>query len=74
MDRVARCLNCETNLVPITALSGHTELRCVFCERLEPMETWAEDDAVRSSPRLHKAADCCSLKAPQMGLQEPETS
>lgn len=42
MNRVFRCPDCGTNLVPIAALSGPTKLTCVFCETLEPMESCIE--------------------------------
>jgi hypothetical protein len=38
MDRVTRCLQCGKRMVPIPSYSGRTELKCVFCDRLDPME------------------------------------
>ena len=47
MDRVTRCLHCGKRMVPAPSLSGRTELKCVFCDKLDPMEMeatnkWAE--------------------------------
>ena len=38
MDRVTRCLHCGKRMVPAPSYSGRTELKCVFCDRLDPME------------------------------------
>ena len=38
MDRVTRCLHCGKRMVPVPSHSGRTELKCVFCDRLDPME------------------------------------
>ena len=38
MDRVTRCLQCGKRMVPIPSFSGRIELKCVFCDRLDPME------------------------------------
>ena len=38
MDRVTRCLQCGKHMVPVPSYSGRTELKCVFCDRLDPME------------------------------------
>jgi hypothetical protein len=38
MDPVTRCLHCGKRMVPIPSLSGGTELRCLFCDKLDPME------------------------------------
>jgi hypothetical protein len=48
MDRVTRCLNCGKRMVP-AHVAGRTELRCVFCDRLDPMEM-AEVTKWASSP------------------------
>ena len=40
-DRVTRCLHCGKRMVPITSSCGRTELRCIFCEELDPMEMTA---------------------------------
>jgi phage FluMu protein Com len=47
MDPVTRCLQCGKRLVPAPSYSGRTELKCVFCDKLNPMETpalkeWAD--------------------------------
>ena len=39
MDRVTRCLHCGKRMVPTPSYTGRTELKCVFCDRLDPMET-----------------------------------
>ena len=45
MDRVTRCLHCGKRLVPVLA-NGRTELKCVWCAVVDPMETvtakWAD--------------------------------
>ena len=38
MDRVTRCLHCGKRMVPVSSLDGRTELKCVFCDKLDPME------------------------------------
>jgi DNA-directed RNA polymerase subunit M/transcription elongation factor TFIIS len=38
MDRASRCPNCGKHLVPTSSDSGRTELKCVFCDHLDPME------------------------------------
>lgn len=42
MDRVTRCLHCGKRMVPIPSDTGRTELKCLFCDRLDPMETTAK--------------------------------
>ena len=41
MDPVTRCLHCGKRMVPMPSESGRTELKCVFCDRLDPMEMLA---------------------------------
>jgi hypothetical protein len=48
MDRVTRCLHCGKRMVPMPHLSGRTELKCLFCDKLDPLEVttatkWADD-------------------------------
>lgn len=38
MDRVTRCLHCGKRLVPTPSSIGRTELKCVFCDNLDPMK------------------------------------
>jgi hypothetical protein len=38
MDRVTRCLHCGKRLVPVLSADGKTELKCVWCDELDPME------------------------------------
>lgn len=38
MDRVTRCLQCGKRMVPAPSYTGRTELKCVFCDRMGPME------------------------------------
>jgi hypothetical protein len=38
MDRVTRCLHCGKRMVPAPGPTGRTELRCVFCDKLDPIE------------------------------------
>ena len=46
MDRVTRCLHCGKRMVPAHNPTGRTELLCVFCDKLDPMEMaevkWAD--------------------------------
>ena len=41
MDPVTRCLHCGKRMVPTPSYSGRTELKCLFCDKLDPMETQA---------------------------------
>jgi hypothetical protein len=45
-DRVNRCLRCGKRMVPAPDLKGRTELKCVFCDHLDPMKMeagkWAD--------------------------------
>jgi phage FluMu protein Com len=47
MDRVTRCLHCGKRMVPMPGFSGRTELKCVFCDKLDPMEV----DAANKGPK-----------------------
>jgi phage FluMu protein Com len=38
MDRVTRCLHCRKLLVSALDRNGRTELKCVFCDKVDPME------------------------------------
>jgi hypothetical protein len=38
MDRVTRCLHCGKRMVPTPSYTGRTDLKCVFCDRLDPVE------------------------------------
>ena len=47
MDRVTRCLHCRKRMVPAPSYTGRTELKCIWCDKLDPMETpetrqWAD--------------------------------
>ena len=47
MDRVTRCLQCGKRTVPARSLTGRTELICMYCDKLDPLEMeeakkWAE--------------------------------
>jgi phage FluMu protein Com len=47
MDKVTRCLHCGRLLVPMRSYSGRTELKCMFCDKLDPIGTagatqWAD--------------------------------
>ena len=47
MDPVTRCLHCGKRMVCAPGYIGRTELKCVFCDKLDPMETpvlreWAD--------------------------------
>jgi phage FluMu protein Com len=39
MEKVTRCVHCGKRLVPVLAANGRTELKCVWCDKLDPMET-----------------------------------
>ena len=49
MDRVTRCLRCGKRMVPAPSFTGRTELKCVFCDKLDPMEM-AEPNKWADSP------------------------
>ena len=38
MDRVSRCPHCGKRLVPEPSVLGRTELKCLFCDQLDPLE------------------------------------
>ena len=38
MDRVTRCLQCGKRMVPVRSLTGRTELICMYCDKLDPLE------------------------------------
>jgi hypothetical protein len=46
MDLVTHCLHCGKRTVPAPGDSGRTELKCVFCDKLDPMtpalKEWAD--------------------------------
>jgi hypothetical protein len=56
MDRVTRCLHCGKRMVPVPSLTGRTELACVYCDKLDPMEL---DDAKKwaESPLAHPISE-----------------
>ena len=39
MDPVTRCLHCGKRMVPAPSYTGRTELKCMWCDKLDPMET-----------------------------------
>jgi hypothetical protein len=41
MDKVTRCLHCGKRLVPVPSADGRTELQCIWCDKLDPMEMTA---------------------------------
>ena len=44
MDPVTRCLHCGKRMVPAPSYSGRTELKCVFCDKLDSdLERWFPD-------------------------------
>ena len=56
MDRVTRCLHCGKRMVPAPRYSGRTELKCIFCDKLDPMEMaepnkWADSPLAQPFPR-----------------------
>jgi len=46
MDRVSRCSHCGKRLAPAPSFTGRRELKCVFCEQLDPLKIdaakWAQ--------------------------------
>jgi hypothetical protein len=50
MDRVTRCLHCGKRMVPAPSPTGRTELVCVFCDKVDPMEML--DGPIAHSPPL----------------------
>jgi hypothetical protein len=57
MDPVTRCLHCSRRLVPVLTADGRTELKCLWCDQVDPMETeaakWADSsltETVNSHP------------------------
>ena len=46
MDKVTRCLHCGKRTVPTPNPNGRTELKCLYCDDVDPMKTeaikWAE--------------------------------
>ena len=67
MDPVTRCLHCGKRMIPVPSYSGRTELKCVFCDKQDPMETpalkeWANGPLAQpSSEKPPKRA--CSEQA-----------
>jgi hypothetical protein len=56
MDTVTRCLHCGKKLVPVFGANGRTDLKCVWCDKLDPTETevarWA--DSPSASPQTSR--------------------
>jgi hypothetical protein len=57
MNPVTRCLHCGRRLVPVLSANGRTELKCLWCDKLDPTETetakWADSplaEALNSHP------------------------
>jgi hypothetical protein len=50
LDRT-RCPICSRRLMPMTDANGRTELRCLECDRLDPLKTdaakWADSPLAR---------------------------
>jgi hypothetical protein len=38
MDRVTRCSQCGKRMVPARSPTGRTELICLYCEKVDPLE------------------------------------
>ena len=58
MDRVTRCLQCGKRMVPAPSYTGRAELKCVFCDKLDPMkmpETQRWADSPLAGPTSEKA-------------------
>lgn len=61
MDPVTRCLHCGRRLVPVLSANGRTELKCVWCDKVDPMKTEpVKRDDRPSTERLNAH----SLRAP----------
>ena len=52
MDRMTRCLHCGRGLVPILNADGRTELKCAWCDKVDPMETAAPNGPIAHSLSL----------------------
>ena len=39
MDPVTHCLHCGRLLVPVQGYCNRTDLKCMFCDKLDPIET-----------------------------------
>jgi hypothetical protein len=48
MDPVTRCLHFGKRMIPAPSYSGLTELKWVFCDKLDPMETPASKESAES--------------------------
>ena len=55
MDRTTRCLHCGKRLVP-APVNGRTELQCMWCDKLDPLQTdalkWAQGPLADTRPEL----------------------
>ena len=51
MDQVTRCMHCGKRLVPTHSVDGRTALSCIWCDKVDPMETdiakWADGPLAR---------------------------
>jgi phage FluMu protein Com len=59
MDRTTRCLHCGRRLLPAT-VNGRTELQCVWCDEIDPLDTdaarWAENPLAKQAIRSDSLA------------------
>jgi uncharacterized C2H2 Zn-finger protein len=51
MDEVIRCPKCGKRTVPVRAPNGRTELQCIRCDPVDPLQTdmakWADSPLAR---------------------------
>ena len=56
MYRVTRCLRCGKRTVPTPGIGGRTELKCVFCDELDPLKfeeaKWADSPLAKPASSL----------------------
>jgi hypothetical protein len=59
MDRVTRCLHCGRRLVPVFGVNGRTDLKCVWCDQMDPIETegakWTDSPLASEGARPKQA-------------------
>jgi hypothetical protein len=47
-DHITRCEHCGQRLIPFPGADGRTQLKCMWCDMLDPMEADRRADAPRS--------------------------
>ena len=71
MDRTTRCLHCGKRLMP-ASVNGRTELRCIWCDKLDPLQTdavkWAQSPLADAKPGLFSESDKAAADVVQAPL------